>query len=128
MAFHLGCLRALNEVGLLDRVNVISTISGGSVIGAYYVYTPGKSFQEFESDIRRFLRKGFQRGMLVQTMKPRNAYHGVSNAGVATFDILRERVFRRPARVRIARSRSDLLKAVLQERLFGDKKLSSRSR
>ncbi|MFZ3224451.1 MAG: patatin-like phospholipase family protein, partial [Xanthobacteraceae bacterium] len=37
IAFHLGCLRALNELGLLARVNVLSTVSGGSVIGAYYL-------------------------------------------------------------------------------------------
>src|SRR5260221_8603019 len=73
IAFHLGCLKALNELGLLDRVNVISTISGGSVIGAYYAYNPNKSFQEFESDIRRFLRSGFQRAILTEVLKPRNA-------------------------------------------------------
>lgn len=42
MAFHLGCLRALDDVGILDQIRVLSTISGGSVIGAYYAYTPGK--------------------------------------------------------------------------------------
>ncbi len=31
IAFHLGCLRALHRLGLLDRVAVISTVSGGSV-------------------------------------------------------------------------------------------------
>ena len=51
MAFHLGCLRALNDIDILDRIGVLSTISGGSVIGAYYAYTPQKSFAEFESDI-----------------------------------------------------------------------------
>ena len=36
MAFHLGCLRALHDLGILDRVRVFSTVSGGSVIGALY--------------------------------------------------------------------------------------------
>lgn len=67
MAFHLGCLRALQEFKLLEKVNVLSTISGGSVIGAYYAYTPGKAFAEFEADIRGFLRTGFQ-GRLVYDM------------------------------------------------------------
>ena len=40
IAFHLGSLRALNDIGLLEKINVISTISGGSVIGAYYAYYP----------------------------------------------------------------------------------------
>ena len=36
IAFHLGCLRALNRLGLLERVAVLSTVSGGSVIGACF--------------------------------------------------------------------------------------------
>jgi NTE family protein len=35
-AFHLGTLNALQRLGLLDKVEVISTISGGSITGAYY--------------------------------------------------------------------------------------------
>ncbi len=72
MAFHLGCLRALNDVRLLDQVGVLSTISGGSVIGAYYAYTPGKLFSEFEADIRVFLRHGFQRSIALELLKPWN--------------------------------------------------------
>ena len=36
IAFHLGCLRALHDLRILDEVRVISTVSGGSVIGALY--------------------------------------------------------------------------------------------
>lgn len=35
--FHLGALRRIAEAGWLDRVDVISTVSGGSVIGAFAV-------------------------------------------------------------------------------------------
>jgi len=35
-AFHLGTLNKLDELGVLPRVKVISTISGGSIVGAYY--------------------------------------------------------------------------------------------
>jgi NTE family protein len=48
IAFHLGCLRALNQLGLLDRVKVLSTVSGGSVIGAYYMAHQG-DFPSFEA-------------------------------------------------------------------------------
>ena len=34
MAFHLGCLRALHDEGLLDQVATISAVSGGSVLAA----------------------------------------------------------------------------------------------
>ena len=77
MAFHLGCLRALNDLELLDKVGVLSTISGGSVIGAYYAYSPGKSFEEFEADIRRFLRNGFHRKIAMELLKPKNLLPGM---------------------------------------------------
>ncbi|RYY52705.1 MAG: patatin-like phospholipase family protein [Chitinophagaceae bacterium] len=35
-AFHLGTLRKLQSLGILQKVDVISTISGGSITGAYY--------------------------------------------------------------------------------------------
>lgn len=34
--FHMGVMRRLNELGLLDKVDVISTVSGGAIVGAYY--------------------------------------------------------------------------------------------
>lgn len=33
-AFHLGTLKKLNSLGILDKVDVLSTISGGSITGA----------------------------------------------------------------------------------------------
>jgi len=57
IAFHLGCLRALNRLGLLDRVSVLSTVSGGSVIGAYFHAHRG-DFASFEETIRALLARG----------------------------------------------------------------------
>lgn len=59
MAFHLGCLRALNDRKILDNVRVISTVSGGSVIGACWAYR-GESFEEFDRHIVGILRHGLQ--------------------------------------------------------------------
>ena len=47
MAFHLGCLRALDRLGLLRRIDVLSTVSGGSVIGAFF-HTHDGDFPSFE--------------------------------------------------------------------------------
>ncbi|MBL9170807.1 MAG: patatin-like phospholipase family protein [Verrucomicrobiales bacterium] len=77
MAFHLGCLRALDDLELLERVGVLSTISGGSVIGAYYAYSPGVSFEEFEAKIRVFLRAGFHSQIALELLKPRNLVIGL---------------------------------------------------
>jgi NTE family protein len=52
IAFHLGCLRALHRLGLLDRVAILSTVSGGSVIGAYFhahFHGGGGDFAPFEA-------------------------------------------------------------------------------
>jgi len=57
MAFHLGCLRALHDLGILDRVRVLSTVSGGSVIGALYAATDAP-FPEFEARVRAVLARG----------------------------------------------------------------------
>jgi NTE family protein len=60
IAFHLGCLRALHQIGVLDRVAVISTVSGGSVIGALYAVHQG-SFSAFESRVHDLLARGLVR-------------------------------------------------------------------
>lgn len=33
--FHLGALRRLNELGLLSKIDTISTVSGGSIVAAH---------------------------------------------------------------------------------------------
>jgi NTE family protein len=61
IAFHLGCLRALSRLGLLDRVVILSTVSGGSVIGAYFhahFYGGGGDFASFETKIHSLLAQG----------------------------------------------------------------------
>lgn len=57
IAFHLGCLRALERYGVLARSQTLSTVSGGSVIGTLYAARSG-SFEVFESDVRRLLGEG----------------------------------------------------------------------
>jgi NTE family protein len=57
IAFHLGCLRALNELGILGNVQVLSTVSGGSVIGALYAASEDP-FPVFEDRVRAVLARG----------------------------------------------------------------------
>lgn len=57
IAFHLGCLRALDDLGILPQVRVLSTVSGGSVIGAIYAATDAP-FPEFEARVRAMLATG----------------------------------------------------------------------
>jgi NTE family protein len=55
-AFHLGTLTKLNELGLLNNIDVLSTISGGSIVGAYYVLNQ-INFNVFRKDFQNILRK-----------------------------------------------------------------------
>lgn len=63
MAFHLGCLRALHDRRILEKVQVLSTVSGGSVIGACWAYR-GESFEEFDRQVVSLLRRGLQRDIM----------------------------------------------------------------
>jgi NTE family protein len=53
-AFHLGTLTALHELGILDEVAVLSTVSGGSIIGAAWVQHLGSSDPSFETFAKAF--------------------------------------------------------------------------
>ena len=53
-AFHLGTMRKLNELGVLKKINVLSTISGGSITGAGYCLSE-KNFSDFETDMKLIL-------------------------------------------------------------------------
>jgi NTE family protein len=125
IAFHLGCLRALHDLGVLDDASVISTISGGSVIGAYYAYTPEQPFAEFEDTIRAVLRRGFQRALARAVFGPWNLTAGLSNllasglhvaTGIAGFGSIA---------AQCRHSRTDLFRAVIAKELFGDLRLTS---
>jgi NTE family protein len=72
IAFHLGCLRALHDRGVLDKVRVMSFVSGGSVIAAAYAYWPC-SFKEFDDRVVALLRRGFQRKIAAAAFMSREA-------------------------------------------------------
>ncbi len=62
MAFHLGCLRVLHDKGILSKITVLSTVSGGSVIGAMWAYSE-TSFEEFDAEVQKHLSNGFTKGI-----------------------------------------------------------------
>jgi len=71
--FHLGVLRRLAELGWLQRVDVLSTVSGGSIIGAFAVMRwhqwiqAGADGAAFEQIIAQpFLRQVQQRNFLLE--------------------------------------------------------------
>lgn len=128
MAFHLGCLRALSDRGILDRIGVLSTISGGSVIGAYYAYTPEKSFQEFDADIRSFLRNGFQRSLVAKLANPVNLLRCGSNLFATKLEWLVSLATKHERYIHRYPSRTDLFQEVLRDQLFANLKMSAPTR
>ena len=57
VAFHLGTLRALEDLKLLDEVEVVSGVSGGSVMTGLLGYTEAP-FAEIDRNAVKFLRRG----------------------------------------------------------------------
>jgi len=53
-AFHLGVFRKLDKLGLLDKIDVFSCVSGGSIAGAYLVANWGKP--GVLNDLENYLR------------------------------------------------------------------------
>jgi NTE family protein len=118
IAFHLGCLRALNDLRILDKIGVISTISGGSVIGAYYAYTPMKSFDEFEADIRMFLKRGLQRSIAIELAKPHNFIPCFANFLIIQIQQMAGYFSNRIPKSQRYPSRTDMFQHVLKRDMF----------
>lgn len=55
-AFHLGTLKKMQEMKLLDKIDVLSTISGGSITGACYCTHSG-DFDSFYNDLYNGLQQ-----------------------------------------------------------------------
>ena len=67
VAFHLGCMRALRDHGILERVSLLSSVSGGSVIAALYAYYDD-DFMQFDERTTALLRQGLLGGIVRQTL------------------------------------------------------------
>jgi NTE family protein len=124
MAFHLGCLRALDDLGILERIGVLSTISGGSLIGAIYAYTPTLSFAEFESLLRIELRRGFHRRIAVELAKPHNLLACIASFLASRVDDA-GRLIHLGTGLRRYRSRTDMFRRVLERDVFRGLVMSS---
>jgi NTE family protein len=114
MAFHLGCLRALHGRGLLEKVSVISAVSGGAIIAAMYAYSD-EPFEDFDKRVVTLLRNGLQHIAVLHLFSP-----------VLLLGILATNLISRPAAI-VARgtsplrrwfSRSDAFESAL-EGVFG---------
>ena len=150
MAFHLGCLKAMHDRGTLSKVDVVSTVSGGSVIGAMYAYSDD-SFKDFEARVHEALKRGFVKSILRQlffspTLFPVLATNVVAGSASACTVALRagigvaERFWPKSSRasatlasqlqppLRRWASRTTAFEAALNYRLFGSQLVDSARR
>ena len=127
IAFHLGCMRALHDTGVLERVSVLSAVSGGSVIAGMYAYS-NDSFEEFDSRVKRILSCGLHRAILRQLVSPPLLVQILTTNVVARpAAVLASMIGRQPPLQRWA-SRSDAMENALRYTLFRDLKLADVAR
>ena len=133
IAFHLGCFRALNDLDLLGRVQVLSSVSGGSIIGAMYAYS-SDSFAGFDRRVVELLRRGLQRDICREMVRPLSICRFLQTyltAGTSfIFRVLRRVVrvavqpsvttHRSPQRLRRTFNRTEAFRNVIAKSLFGD--------
>ena len=72
-AFGLGALRALHDRDVLDKINVVSGISGGSLLTAMWAYGPQR-FDEFDDTVTALLRGGLQAELARRAFTPHAAW------------------------------------------------------
>lgn len=120
-AFHLGCLRALHDRDLLDRIRLVSGISGGSLLAALWAYGPA-DFADFDTHTTDLLRSGLQRGIARQAFTPSAT---VRNLTAATRAAARS-LLSRTSDVHVARpaNRTDALATVLAHKAFGTRTMA----
>jgi NTE family protein len=63
-AFHLGVFKKLKELNILNNIDVLSTISGGSIIGAYYLLHKD-NYDEFYSSFVKCLKTSTIKKILI---------------------------------------------------------------
>ncbi|MER6145193.1 patatin-like phospholipase family protein [Streptomyces sparsogenes] len=120
-AFHLGCLRALHDRDLLDRIRVVSGISGGSLLAALWAYGP-PDFNDFDTRTTDLLRSGMQLDIARRAFKPSAATRNLTAAARAGA----RQLFTRGTDVSVARpaNRTDALAGLLTDKAFGTKTMA----
>lgn len=67
-AYHIGTLNALNKLGILSKVDVISSVSGGSIIAAYYALHSNEEYKKVATDFSAKLKVGVLQYAIVELL------------------------------------------------------------
>lgn len=83
--FHLGALRRLNELGVLSKVDTISSVSGGSILSAHLATRvdwpePGETIPDWQTRVATpfyaFVKRNIRNGPLLRRALPWNWFRG----------------------------------------------------
>ena len=88
-AFHRGTIQGLQEIDLLDQLDVVSSVSGGSVFAAAWMAANwrGQKLFEFLAHIGQELAKGFiGRSVTLSAVKLLSPSYTRANLLAETFD------------------------------------------
>ncbi|MEJ2885224.1 patatin-like phospholipase family protein [Actinomycetospora aeridis] len=101
-AFGLGALRGLHDLDLLRHVDVVSGVSGGSLLAAMWAYGP-TSFDEFDDTVVELLRSGLQIETARRAASPRRLIrrHNRTRRPGGLTDVLADTIACRPFGARL---------------------------
>lgn len=90
-ALSYGVLKELRDVNLLDKIDAISSVSGGSFTAAYYGLYGDKIFEDFE---KKFLKKKIQTRLIDTILNPLNWFdYSLSNRSDYVANFYEEEIF-----------------------------------
>lgn len=87
-AFHLGVLSALDRLGILQQVDVISSVSGGSILAAQYLLRknqPDFDFNQFRDQTNILLQKNLYYPIVFNLLRSWNRTKSLAHAYDKTF-------------------------------------------
>ncbi|MEX2410973.1 MAG: patatin-like phospholipase family protein [Candidatus Paceibacterota bacterium] len=125
IAFHLGCFRALHDLGYLEKIDHISSVSGGSVFSALYNFID-EPFEAFDDRVVEVLREGLQRKIAKKYFLSSSLLKSLGTTLVSgATAIISKKLGKTPPFVRWY-SRTNVFIEVLERDLFSDLTLQSK--
>ena len=92
-AFHLGVLKGLARVGWLDRVDVVSGVSGGAMLAAAWLLAcrkQGMGLEEFEQRAFAFMTSRFKWRLAWASLHPRRLWRCMLDRTYSLTEVMAE--------------------------------------
>jgi NTE family protein len=91
IAFHYGVIEAFYELGIAEKIDVVSAISGGAIVGALF-NSYSRDQNTFKEKMDRVLSEGLETSLYWKLLDPRWLFHqGIHPDALA--DVLDKKIF-----------------------------------